>query len=396
LIKNKDSKIFYALNIVVLITVLLFYQLTYADGKIQFISALKNAEGKWEFYNNTSIPNIADKAGYGWVMEVADDSMRKAIVTTTAPNRVVNWPKDATITSDGRTGTVITSIKPSNNRLLLFYTIEKGDPSGHYSMTVSIDNNSQKFEFDIVNPSGKGSDINQIEEVSLNNFKTEFNKLAQNDKYLDENNPFPKGTMNYKIHRQYLIDMLRNEKVVKKIYAGIKEQGKAVSNDNIFGSALGEEIVGQGFRKMSDSDKEGLLRIFRKMITKINVGECAKIIRGEGKKLTYSSLEGLDTKDVQKYYRILTNAMNAELNNEPIPTVSESQQQIVLDALINYIKKTLTMEKSELFFRLVDNRSSATDEELCWFGSVNLDAFLSFEGDLKKWALSDYFNSSFK
>lgn len=220
-----------------------------------------------------------------------------------------------------------------------------------------------------------------------------FNEIAKNDALLAKLNPYPKSSPLFIIYRDHQRYILTNKKFIERLLRILNSHQRTAEESFTVGTAVSEELVSSGIRRLGDGDKEQLLKLYFKMINVSSNRECAELLRGSNQAIenTNSILLRMPPRDVRQFYRLVQKAIDAELNESTFNEVTDSQKKIVTDDLSMVLANNYSLEAINTFNAITDSPLSYGDVEMCWYGKVTLKSFLSLQGDVKKWAIRHWF-----
>ena len=137
-------------------------------SEVMFIAGVKDSAGKWMPQPGDSVLHLPGRSFYGWTAEMPSDEPVAVKEVLSLPARAKVWPASATVSADGRTGTVVRTLRPENGWVLGAWTVAEGDPLGEYTLAVSIANQTHTFRFQVVpfSASGPGS-LDRTRKASL-------------------------------------------------------------------------------------------------------------------------------------------------------------------------------------------------------------------------------------
>ena len=225
-----------------------------------------------------------------------------------------------------------------------------------------------------------------IIQPSQSEFKKSIQLLIKDEGYLASINPFPVSSHAHLLYRNYIVDLMSTEIMLDQMYELIIEYQYTVQDLGKLGKAWGMEIARRGLKRMSDKETEDFLEIMLRLLNRISVVECAKMLRDDSS-FNIQTLELLDTSDLGKYLNITKKAMIAELSDNPQPTsVTEEQGEIAYEVLYNQFH-----EDDALYLALIfNNLSESSDVEVCWASKLLIAGILQMKGEPKKWMLRSY------
>jgi hypothetical protein len=128
------------------------------DGarQVLFVSGIKDDAGKWKTQPGDTVLYLPGRSFYGWVAEMTSDDPVVVREVLVLPARAKQWPPEATVSMDGRTGTVVRTVRPNEGQIVGAWTVADGDPIGDYTLTVSIANDAYTFPFRVILPGQTG------------------------------------------------------------------------------------------------------------------------------------------------------------------------------------------------------------------------------------------------
>lgn len=118
-------------------------------GTPTFFLIEKSEAGRWTRLEGSQLTYRPGESGYGWVLPVPGSTLVVVTETFVLPGPAKTWPREAVISSDGRSVTVTRRLAPRDGQLMSVWTVAEGDPQGEYELLVSLEATVHKFKFQV-------------------------------------------------------------------------------------------------------------------------------------------------------------------------------------------------------------------------------------------------------
>jgi hypothetical protein len=140
--------------------------------------------------------------------------------------------------------------------------------------------------------------------------------------------------------------------------------------------ALSWQLSRQGMHRLSDEQLLRRVSLRSKMLAPVPNGTCAAIVRDTPTDAQLKeALEKLEGKDLEAFFTLSTEAVRAELQHLPPPTVvSEVDFPTAFGALLSALPEEQAERLAALLLR---GPAQTSDEEVCWAERTFLNALLS-------------------
>jgi hypothetical protein len=141
-------------------------------------------------------------------------------------------------------------------------------------------------------------------------------------------------------------------------------------------ATLSWQLSRQGLRRLSDEQLLRRVSLKSKMLAPVPNGTCAAIVRDTPTEAQLKeALEKLDSENLELFFTLSAEAVRAELQHHPPPTViGEAEFPTAFGALLS----ALPEEQAERLAALLSRGPAQTsDEEVCWAERTFLNALLS-------------------
>jgi hypothetical protein len=197
-------------------------------------------------------------------------------------------------------------------------------------------------------------------------------------------NPYPAGAVGHDLHKQTMVRLLQETTFASYLVERMLQFPSSVPPSE-FGMALGEELLADGIKRVSD---ETLVRYFKaeaEFVRVASVPECA----GMGRQSLNSAqrrqmMSRLKDSTLEGYYAVMETAIRASLQKLPERPLTPTQDKIVVKYLAEYMAARLTAEEIKAIEEMSDPRQTS-DRTVCMSVAVAKAAFEAAGPDMQRW-----------
>lgn len=206
-------------------------------------------------------------------------------------------------------------------------------------------------------------------------------KLAENEKFID-----------------YMIVELINAPFMKDFQQGRINNTTLAQHSMRFAYEIEADLSMKGLLRLSDQDLKTFISILGDIFLVIEPKHCrglaglAPTNQLDEISSAFAMLQTMDVGTLRSYYRVIFNAMNAELNDFPtVPIMNEYQVEQANLAYENAMLAKYIQSGSPAYFDALGDPDSASDNDICRSMAFALKIAHDLDGVTGEWMRSAFF-----